>query len=254
MEKSTQAPNETNWSRSGGLSPICNNNGSRDLLDGLGWYFIVEGYTELFYIQCLKNNTNTIKFNINKYGGNVKEGWEIRDGIICMCGNGFDVNVFTDLEKGMPDITGARRNVICVFDLDVCWDKKTILKKYKKILEDKVNKGYIFCTSMPSIEYWFLSHYEEMDDNHFYKTSGSVQKALKRIDNIRDLSNSKSNAFWNSDKGKEWVKFLCEDSNLNRAITRAKMKANKEERLDKVSNPKDCNISYSDMYKLFEIE
>jgi len=32
------------------------------------------------------------------------------------------------------------------------------------------------------------------------------------------------------------------------------MKANKEERLDKVSNPKDCNISYSDMYKLFEIK
>lgn len=252
MERGLLASNEENPSRIGDKTIMNFGEGTREF-NLLSFYVVVEGDTEWYYIQYLKEFSR-LKFNIIKFNGKVKKGWKVKQGVICMCGNDFAFKNFALLEKNMESIPGSRPNIICVFDLDVCLTKP-LFKKYKELLSNIVRVyNCELCTSMPSIEYWFLLHYNEMNIDDSYKSSGAVRKKLERIDKSRDLSNSKSNEFWDSDKGKEWVKFLCEDSNLNRAITRAKMKANKEERLEKVSNPKDCNISYSDMYKLFEIK
>lgn len=252
MEKRLQASNNQNPSRIGDNNTMEFGEGSREFRI-LSFYIIVEGETEWHYIQCLKS-FGRLKFDMIGYSGKVKKGWEIKQGIICMCGNDFAFKNFSLLEKNMEFIPGARPKIICIFDLDVCMTKP-LFKKYKELL-DNINRIYDceFCTSMPSIEYWFLSHYENMDKDHFYKSSGSVREVLKEIGKPRDLSKSKSNEFWNSGDGKEWVAFLCEDSNLNRAISRAKAKSNHPNRLDKVSDRKKCDVSYSDMYKLFEIK
>lgn len=223
------------------------------------FYLIVEGEnTERFYINYLKEK-NKLPFEIKTFEKDADEEkankWKIIDGIKCLCGGNYlqKIDTIEKINKGIASVPGMRPNIICIFDLDICFKKdgETKHQQYKDLLKKyKAYDNIIFCASMPSIEYWFLLHYEGVDVNKFYKTCTSVIKADSELSKIK-----KAKTFWNTEYSKNWVKdVLCEDSNLNRAITRAKMKANKEERLEKVSNPKDCNISYSDMYKLFEIK
>ncbi|MBQ5453186.1 MAG: RloB domain-containing protein, partial [Bacteroidales bacterium] len=142
----------------------------------------------------------------------------------------------------------------CIFDLDKCLETEDFFQAYKNVLLPLSKNEYIiFCASMPSIEYWFLTHYAEIDNDKFYKTASSVIKVLEKFDS--ELSKiKKAKTFWSTDYSKNWVKdILCEDEHLNRAISHAKAKSNHPKRLDIVSDRKDCDVSYSDMYKLFEI-
>ena len=230
------------------------------------YYLIVEGEnTERFYMRILEV-MGKLKYKIKDFEKKVNERDKygiVIDGIKCLCGgsNYFKkMNKIEKLGKGVESVPGQKPKFICIFDLDVCIvDDKDGLKKYQEYI--KLLKTYeqfikvkdiILCASMPSIEYWFLSHYEEMDDNKFYDTADSVIEDLKLIDAKVKIKNAKK--FWDTEYSKDWVKFLCEDSNLNRAISRAEAKYDDSNRLDKVSDRGKCNVSYSDMYKLFEIK
>jgi len=236
MERLLQASNYHNSSRRGeGVSEV-QGWGDRDL-------------NRLFYIQYLKDNSK-LNFDIRPFNGTVKKGWKIESGMVCMCGDGFSVENYNDLKNSMD--CEMRPKVICIFDLDKCIENATIFKKYKELLQEKLNDkrkfDYYFCTSLPSIEYWFLLHYPQFNDKTFYKKIKSCNSIATEI------SKDKNITFLKSAKAKEWFDMLCEDEYLNRAKERAEAKANHSNRLDKVSNPSDCDISYSDLYKLFEIK
>ena len=242
-------------------------NGTTRLLLDKEYYVIVEGEnTERFYMRMLEK-TGKLKYKIRDFEKDVNNRDKfgiVIEGIKCLCGgdNYFKkMNKIEKLGKGIESVPGQKPKFICIFDLDVCIvDDKGGLKKYQeytkllKTFEQYIkNKDIILCASMPSIEYWFLSHYEEMDDDKFYDTSDSVIDDLKLIDAKLKIKNAKR--FWNTLYSKDWVNnVLCDDTNFNRAISRAKAKANHSKRLDKVDDRMKCDVSYSDMYKLFEIK
>jgi len=81
-----------------------------------------------------------------------------------------------------------------------------IRKKYKK-------EDVLFVNSMPSIEYWFLLHYEKT--NKFFGTSKAVtQDLIKYIPAYK-----KEKQYLEKDK---WVLHLCEDGKMELAYRRAK--------------------------------
>ena len=109
--------------------------------------------------------------------------------------------------KGITSIPGMRPNIICIFDLDKCIDTKEdaayFFQTYKNDLLPLCKNDHIFfCVSMPSIEYWFLTHYDKIDKDKFYKTSGSVIKVLEKFDS--ELSKiKKAKTFWKMQHSKD---------------------------------------------------
>lgn len=104
--------------------------------------------------------------------------------------------------------------IICVFDVDVATrneserdELKRLQNKYRK------EKNVLFCTSLPSIEYWFLLHYEET--NRYFKDAKAVEDVLKRY-----ITNyERTRQFLEKEK---WVQDLCSKGKLEQAIKRSK--------------------------------
>ena len=68
---------------------------------------------------------------------------------------------------------------ICVFDMDTTqWDDVEKERKERFIEEYCKNPDVILCDSMPSIEYWFLLHFEKT--NRYFKSSDRVIKVLEQ--------------------------------------------------------------------------
>lgn len=112
---------------------------------------------------------------------------------------------------------------------------------------------------MPNVEYWFLSHSNnltEYDDHLSYNTDNKdkIKDGLNSIIGGKGTFYSKRDKFFKTKHWRNLRDYLCNDENLNRAISRAKAKANHSKRLDRVDDRMKCDVSYSDMYKLFEIE
>jgi hypothetical protein len=104
--------------------------------------------------------------------------------------------------------------VICVFDLDVSMHNESERKKLE-LLKNKYqkNKNLLFCNSLPSIEYWFLLHYE--NTNRHFNNFKAVETALKK-----HISNYEKTAqFLEKEK---WVNDLCSENKLNEAVEHAK--------------------------------
>jgi hypothetical protein len=104
--------------------------------------------------------------------------------------------------------------VICVFDLDVSMHNESERKKLE-LLQNKYrkNKNLLFCNSLPSIEYWFLLHYE--NTNHHFNDSKAVEDVLRKY--IRNYE--KTAQFLEKEK---WVFDLCSEDKLNKAAERSK--------------------------------
>lgn len=89
-------------------------------------------------------------------------------------------------------------------------DERTKLSDLKK--KYAKNPNVIICDSLPSIEYWFLLHFANI--HRLFKNSDSVTKELKKY-----ISNySKTEKFLSNPN---WVKTLCSDDNLSKAIRNA---------------------------------
>lgn len=99
----------------------------------------------------------------------------------------------------------------------------------KKKYEGK--KNVVLCGSLPSIEYWFLLHYE--DTNRFFPNSDSAENALRK--HIVDYE--KTDSFLSNRK---WVEGgMTNDGKLQNAIERARRYENSE-------------LSYSKVFKAID--
>lgn len=135
------------------------------------------------------------------------------------------------MERKISEVLEGGGIAICVFDTDVSKRSETENKKLKTLLKKYgKRKNVIFCNSLPSIEYWFLIHYE--NTNRHFDSSKSVEREIRKY----LLNFEKSSQFLEKEK---WVVDLCADNKLKTAINRAK-------------NFGDSSPSYSNVYKAFD--
>ncbi len=111
--------------------------------------------------------------------------------------------------------------VICVFDMDVYAHDvgaRDRLARFQNKFRNSSN--LLLCKSFPSIEFWFLLHYEQT--NRLFKDSAETEYALKKY--ISDYE--KKGQFLEREK---WVKDLCSQNKLKTAIDRANVSSSESE-------------------------
>ena len=211
--------------------------GTRDM--GPLFPFLISGgtNTERYYFTHI-NDTTEYKFNIRpKYFGNESRYPEV-----------FPERIREIIKNNV----GAR--VFCVFDLDTVYCDKRNQDRHNDFVEDikeEVNNGsVILCPSMPSIEYWFLLHFENY--------TGLIKSCGTKMQNL--LSPHMAPYFPSANKKlinilkdrkyiekPDWVINLCSDGKLDTAIKRA------EENIEAAEESGDLNKqSYSYVYKVFQ--
>lgn len=209
--------------------------GTRDMTPLLP--FVVSGgqNTERYYFIHISNLTD-YKFKIvPEYFGDESNYTEV-----------FPKRIKGILEKN----TDAK--IFCVFDWDTIFDNDDNLNKHKafesEIQTDIDNGSVILCPSMPSIEYWFLLHFE--NHTQLIKNNGNAIGFLAPHINSWFSSDKKLSGILKSKKYIEsphWVEKLCSDGKLELAIERAETNIN----IAKENNELD-NQSYTYVYKLFK--
>ncbi len=201
--------------------------------------FLISGgtNTERYYFTHI-NDTTEYKFNIRpKYFGNEASYPEI-----------FPERIKDIINKN----AGAK--VFCVFDLDTVYCNKTNQERYKDFIDciknDIDNGSVVLCPSMPSIEYWFLLHFEDYTD--LIKSCGTkMQKLLSP--HMAPYFPSANKKLINLLKDKkyianpDWVVKLCADGKLGTAIKRAENNIKTAETAGDLENH-----SYSYVYKVFK--
>ena len=213
--------------------------GKRDM--GPLYPFLISGgkNTERWYFAHIHDITD-YKFNIiPKYFGDESGYTEV-----------FPNRIKSILEKN----TDAK--IFCVFDWDTIFDNEDNLNKHKafesEIQTDIDNGSVILCPSMPSIEYWFLLHFENY--TKLIKSCGrKLQNLLKTHmtpyfpnSNKKLLNLLKDEGYIGEGKS-DWVEKLCQDGKLELAIERAETNIN----IAKENNELD-NQPYTYVYKLFK--
>ncbi|MBQ4407410.1 MAG: RloB domain-containing protein [Bacteroidales bacterium] len=156
------------------------------------------------------------------------------------------------LDKINSYLNIPRRKFICIFDLDIVRTNESNFNKYKALIDkkkqfentdDSDEPSVIFCTNMPSFEYWLLLHFAYT--SAYYETESGIEKILKK--HLPEYEKNKVANLFSK---------LCgsDDANLINAIKNStkSAKESKGQRLDEVSKMKECNVSYSDMHLLFE--
>lgn len=212
-------------------------NGTRDL--GPLYPFIISGgtNTERCYFTHI-NDTTEYKFNIYpKYFGEESSYTEV-----------FPKKIKEILEKNLD------AKIFCVFDWDTIYKNDLQLRKHEafiRLFKSEISKEVvIICPSMPSIEYWFLLHFENY--TKLIKSCGRKMQQLlsphmaqyfpstnkKLINLLKDKKYIESN---------NWVIELCKDGKLEKAIGYA------ENNIQNALTINDLdNQSYSYIYKIFK--
>jgi hypothetical protein len=117
------------------------------------------------------------------------------------------------MRKKIDELLRGDIFIICVFDADVAVRNKSEHKKLEQLQNKyRKNKNLLLCSSLPSIEYWFLLHHEHT--NRYFKDAKAAETALKKY--VNDYE--KTTQFLEKEK---WVKDLCSSDKLNTAIERA---------------------------------
>jgi hypothetical protein len=117
------------------------------------------------------------------------------------------------MEKKIEELIRDDIHVICVFDCDVSVRNKKEWERLNRLMNlYKNDENVIFCDSLPSIEYWFLLHYE--NTNRSFKDAKAVEDVLKKY--IPDYE--KTTQFLEKEK---WVCDLCADEKFDLAMKRA---------------------------------
>lgn len=210
--------------------------GTRDM--GPLYPFLISGgtNTERYYFTHI-NDTTEYKFNIRpEYFGNESNYPE----------------VFPEkIRKIIKNNVGAK--VFCVFDLDTVYCNKTNQDRHNDFVEcikDEINSGsVILCPSMPSIEYWFLLHFEDKTDllKNYRAISNILAPYIKPCfaDPTKNLKKLLKQEKYLQDS--TWVKNLCSDGKLDAAIERAEDNIKSAEEAGELKNQ-----SYSYVYKAFK--
>ncbi|MCD8208093.1 MAG: RloB family protein [Bacteroidales bacterium] len=144
----------------------------------------------------------------------------------------FGSEGFFYLEKRLKPILANGSVAICVFDMDTVENNPTEKTKFEKFKRKYVSKtNVIICDSLPSIEYWFLIHYEDTN-RHFSNSKEVIRSIEPYIQNYKKEENFLKN--------QEWVKGMDNDGkNRKKAIDRAKQYSEREG-------------SYTNVYKAIE--
>lgn len=210
--------------------------GTRDM--GPLYPFLISGgtNTERYYFTHI-NDTTEYKFNIRpKYFAD-------------------ESNYTEAFPKRIKEILNANTDpkIFCVFDWDTIYGIDAKIKKHedfeKRFRTEIDNGNVVICPSMPSIEYWFLLHFEDKTDllkdyraisnilapyfkPCFADPTKNLKKLLKQEKYLQDST---------------WVKNLCSDGKLDAAIKRA------EDNIKAAEEAGDlANQSYSYVYKAFK--
>ena len=212
------------------------NEGTRDM--GPLYPFLISGgtNTERYYFTHI-NDTTEYKFNIKpKYFAD-------------------ESNYTKAFPKRIKEIldanTGAK--IFCVFDWDTIHGDEAKIKKhedFEKQFKTEISNGsVIICPSMPSIEYWFLLHFEDYTDILKDYSAVSVRLA-PYIKSCFPNSSKKLKQLLKMRKYLEdsiWVENLCSNGKLDIAIKRAEDNIKAAEEAGNLANQ-----SYSYVYKAFK--
>lgn len=122
------------------------------------------------------------------------------------------------LEKQINEVRekiSQTATIIVAYDRDVTAWNETERSRLDRLRHkyDKSNSRVMLCDSMPSIEYWFLLHYE--DTAAAFGTSGKVIERLKP-----HIPQFQKKEKWLEQQS--WVDDLCADGRLRTATERAK--------------------------------
>lgn len=122
--------------------------------------FVISGgeHTEWFYFKHI-NNTTKYKLNIKpEYFGKESQYTEV-----------FPMIVNEILKKNSDAV------IFCVFDMDTIEGNFTRMETHQEF-EKKMRGKAVLCPSMPSIEYWFLLHFEDCCE--FMNNWGKISNKL----------------------------------------------------------------------------
>ena len=200
--------------------------------------FLVSGgtNTERYYFTHI-NDTTDYKFNIiPKYFAD-------------------ESNYTEAFPKRIKEILNANADpkIFCVFDWDTIYGIDAKIKKHedfeKRFRTEIDNGNVVICPSMPSIEYWFLLHFEDKTDllKDYRAISNILAPYIKPCfaDPTKNLKKLLKQEKYLQDS--TWVKNLCSDGKLDTAIKRA------EDNIKAAEEAGDlANQSYSYVYKAFK--
>lgn len=135
-------------------------------------------------------------------------------------------------------ISGGCNNIVYLTDYDtiVQQDKTAEFERFKSKFRDC--REVLICETMPSIEFWFLLHYEHTTRE--FRNSGEVERKLKTY--LSDYSKAKS--FLES---KRWVEKLMVDDKLEKAKTSSNQILNQ-----KLSGIYGTHFPFSEVHKAIE--
>lgn len=203
--------------------------------------FVISGgkNTERYYFKHISDLTD-YKFNIRpRYFGDESRYTEV-----------FPNRIKEILRKN------ADARIFCVFDWDVIENDKSeghiLLRKHEEFLkefEEEIRIGkVVICQSMPSIEYWFLLHFEDtaLLLKDYSQASSRLAPYMK---NCFPNPKIKFSKLIKSEKHLEeniWVRRLIKDDKMKDAIERAE---NQIRRLEKTGA--FSKSSYTYVYKIF---
>ena len=210
--------------------------GTRDM--GPLYPFLISGgtNTERYYFTHI-NDTTEYKFNIRpKFFAD-------------------ESNYTEAFPKRIKKILNANTDpkIFCVFDWDTIYGIDAKIKKhedFEKQFRTEIDNGnVVICPSMPSIEYWFLLHFEDKTDllKDYRAISNILAPYLKPCfaDPTKNLKKLLKQEKYLQDS--TWVKNLCSDGKLDAAIKRA------EDNIKAAEEAGDlANQSYSYVYKAFK--
>ena len=210
--------------------------GTRDM--GPLYPFLISGgtNTERYYFTHI-NDTTEYKFNIRpKFFAD-------------------ESNYTEAFPKRIKEILNANTDpkIFCVFDWDTIYGIDAKIKKhedFEKQFRTEIDNGnVVICPSMPSIEYWFLLHFEDKTDllKDYRAISNILAPYLKPCfaDPTKNLKKLLKQEKYLQDS--TWVKNLCSDGKLDAAIKRA------EDNIKAAEEAGDlANQSYSYVYKAFK--
>lgn len=176
--------------------------------------FVISGgkNTERYYFRHV-SDTTTYKFNVLPEYFGMESGY---------------TEIFPNrIKKILKDNPDAQ--IFCVFDWDTIRGHNKKLEKHQAFVNQfktEIDSGtVVLCPSMPSIEYWFLLHFENTTE--LIKTCGrTLQNRLTpyMLPYFPDTGGKKLLKVLKSEEyvGESvWVEKLCEDGKLEDAIQRA---------------------------------
>ena len=143
--------------------------------------------------------------------------------------------------------------IFCVFDWDTVYGNETRLKNHAEFVAQfakEIADGTVtICSSMPSIEYWFLLHFEDYTQllRDYPAVSNKLAPWMRPCFSKPRVSLKKLLKTEKYLKESTWVENLCADGKLALAIERAEKNIAAAVEAGKLEEQ-----SYSFVYKVFK--